>query len=43
MDGMYQVNQHWKKLASRIVKPQQVVLVIGATDVGKIDLLPFFS
>ena len=35
MDDTYQVNQHWEKLASRIVKPQQVVLVIGATDVGK--------
>ena len=35
MKNTYQVNQHWKKLESRIVKPQQVVLVIGATDVGK--------
>ena len=35
MDDTYQVNQHWEKLASRIVKPQQVVLVIGSTDVGK--------
>ena len=35
MNDAYQVNQHWEKLESRIVKPQQVVLVIGATDVGK--------
>lgn len=35
MKDTYQVNQHWEKLESRIVKPQQVVLVIGATDVGK--------
>lgn len=35
MDDAYQVNQHWKRLASQIVKPQQIVLVIGATDVGK--------
>ncbi len=35
MNDTYQVNQHWEKLESRIVKPQQVVLVIGATDVGK--------
>ncbi|MCE2413865.1 hypothetical protein J4G07_07675 [Candidatus Poribacteria bacterium] len=35
MNDTYQVNQHWEKLESRILKPQQVVLVIGATDVGK--------
>lgn len=35
MDGMYQVNQDWRRLASRIVKPQKIVLVIGATDAGK--------
>ena len=35
MKDTYQVNQHWKELEDRIVKPQQVVLVIGATDVGK--------
>ncbi len=35
MNDPYQVNQHWEKLETRIVKPQQVVLVIGATDVGK--------
>lgn len=35
MNGTYQVNQDWQKLANRIVKPQQIVLVIGATDAGK--------
>lgn len=35
MNGTYQVNQNWKRLASRIVKAQQVVLVIGSTDTGK--------
>ena len=35
MNDTYQVNQHWEKLERRIVKLQQVVLVIGATDVGK--------
>ena len=35
MSSMYQVNQDWQKLANRIVKPQQIVLVIGATDAGK--------
>jgi len=44
MNGTYQVNQNWKQLARRIVggkpcksemKSQQVVLVIGSTDVGK--------
>lgn len=35
MNGTYQVNQDWRKLANRIVKPQQIVLVIGATDAGK--------
>ena len=35
MNSTYQVNQDWRKLASRIVKPQQIVLVIGATDAGK--------
>jgi polynucleotide 5'-hydroxyl-kinase GRC3/NOL9 len=43
MDGTYQVNQHWKKLASRIVKPQQVVLVIGSTDVGKSTFCRFLA
>lgn len=35
MNGTYQANQDWQKLANRIVKPQQIVLVIGATDAGK--------
>ena len=35
MNGTYQVNQDWHKLANRIVKPQQIVLVIGTTDAGK--------
>lgn len=35
MDDTYQVNTDWRKLASQVVKPQQVVLVIGATDAGK--------
>ena len=43
MDGTYQVNHHWKKLASRIVKPQQVVLVIGSTDVGKSTFCRFLA
>lgn len=43
MDGTYQVNQHWKELASRIVKPQQVVLVIGSTDVGKSTFCRFLA
>lgn len=43
MDDTYQVNRHWEKLASRIVKPQQVVLVIGATDVGKSTFCRFLA
>lgn len=35
MSSTYQVNQDWQKLAKCIVKPQQIVLVIGATDAGK--------
>ena len=35
MDDTYQVKPDWRKLASRVVKPQQSVLVIGATDAGK--------
>lgn len=35
MEGTYQVNQDWQKLVNRIVMPQQIVLVIGATDAGK--------
>ena len=43
MDDTYQVNQHWEKLANRIVKPQQVVLVIGSTDVGKSTFCRFLA
>ena len=43
MDGTYQVNHDWKKLASRIVKPQQTALVIGATDVGKSTFCRFLA
>ena len=43
MDGTYQVNQDWKKLASQIVKPQEIVLVIGATDVGKSTFCRFLA
>ena len=43
MNDAYQVNQHWEKLASRIVKPQQVVLVIGSTDVGKTTFCRFLA
>ena len=35
MDATYQSNEYWEKLATRIVAPQQVVIVMGATDVGK--------
>ena len=35
MDDTYQVKPDWRKLASRVVKPQQIVIVIGATDAGK--------
>ena len=43
MDDTYQVNQDWRKLASRIVKPQQIILVIGATDVGKSTFCRFLA
>ena len=43
MDDTYQVGQHWEKLASQIVKPQQVVLVIGSTDVGKTTFCRFLA
>ena len=43
MDGTYQVNQDWRKLASRIVKPQQIVLVTGTTDVGKSTFCRFLA
>ena len=43
MDDTYQVNRDWRKLASRIVKPQQTVLVIGTTDVGKSTFCRFLA
>ncbi len=43
MDSTYQVNREWQKLASHIVKPQQVVLVIGATDTGKSTFCRFLA
>ena len=43
MDGTYQVNQDWQKLATQIVKPQQIVLVIGATDTGKSTFCRFLA
>ena len=43
MNDTYQVNQHWEKLASRIIKHQQVVLVIGSTDVGKSTFCRFLA
>lgn len=35
MADLYQPNRDWEILARRVVQPQQIVLVIGATDVGK--------
>ncbi len=35
MDSTYRVNQDWRTLANRIVKPQKIVIVIGTTDTGK--------
>ena len=35
MADLYQPNRDWENLARKVVQPQQVVLVIGATDVGK--------
>ena len=43
MDDTYQVNPDWRKLASRVVKPQQIVLVIGATDTGKSTFCRFLA
>ncbi len=43
MNGTYQVNQEWKQLARRIVKSQQVVLVIGSTDTGKSTFCRFLT
>ena len=35
MADRYQPNRDWENLARKVVQPQQIVLVIGATDVGK--------
>ena len=35
MADLYQTNRDWENLARKVVQPQQIVLVIGATDVGK--------
>ena len=43
MDDTYQVNPDWRKLASQVVKPQQIVLVIGATDAGKSTFCRFLA
>ncbi len=43
MDSTYQVNPEWQKLANQIVKPQQIVLVIGATDTGKSTFCRFLA
>ncbi len=43
MDSPYQVNREWRELANQIVKSQQVVLVIGATDTGKSTFCRFLA
>ena len=43
MDDTYQVNPDWRKLARQVVKPQQIVLVIGATDAGKSTFCRFLT
>ena len=43
MDDTYRVNPDWRKLASQVVKPQQIVLVIGATDAGKSTFCRFLA
>ena len=35
MANLYQLNRDWEPLAQKVAHPQQIVLVIGATDVGK--------
>lgn len=35
MAGCYQTNCDWERIAQNVVSPQQTVLIIGATDVGK--------
>ena len=43
MDDTYRINPDWRKLANQVVKPQQVVLVIGATDAGKSTFCRFLA
>ena len=43
MGGAYQTNEDWRKLASQIVKTQQIVLVIGTTDAGKSTFCRFLT
>ena len=43
MDDTYRVNPDWRKLASQVVKPKQIVLVIGATDAGKSTFCRFLA
>ena len=43
MDDTYQVNPDWEALAGRIVKPGQVVFVIGGTDAGKSTFCRFLA
>ena len=43
MDDTYQVSPDWRKLASQVVKPQQIVLAIGATDAGKSTFCRFLA
>ena len=35
MTDLYQINDDWERIARTVVQPKQVVLVIGAIDVGK--------
>ena len=35
MADLYQPNRDWENLARKVLHPQQIVLVIGTTDVGK--------
>ena len=43
MNDTYQVKPDWTKLANRVVRAQQIVLVIGATDTGKSTFCRFLA
>ena len=43
MDDTYQIKPDWRKLANRVVKPRQVVVVIGASDTGKSTFCRFLA